>query len=247
MKKVFVYIIPLISSITFAQPKTPTSTTLKLSLQSTEGTNGCAVVWNSKQNLYYSIIAGNTVFPIDIFTATGKWKSSVESGVDNRGLWYNTKSGTLGGRSLDGDFVEWSLSDSGVPENFTTVASTDIDGQSVATFGAKGTIYIYQEGIIVKYSSKGKKTGTIRLPDDFNPDDYNMYSMGYTFVKNYELVLVNNANSTFDFYNLKGKRTGSVKLPNGAPYAENFRFSFANKIAWLFDADTRTWNGYKIF
>jgi hypothetical protein len=228
-----------------AQPKTPTSARLKLSLQSEDGTNGCAVVWNPKLRLYYSVIAGNASFPIDIFDESGKWKNVTNAGIDNRGMWFNAKSGRLNGHSYQGEIIEWELSGNGTPENTSILVETGPEGQSVATSG-KGLIYLYKEGVIEKYSAKGKKSGAINL-SDFNAEKYNAYSMGFTGVKGYEIVLLNLENTALDFFNLKGKRTASINLPGEVPYAENFRFSFANNYAWLYDVDTRTWSGYKVF
>jgi hypothetical protein len=247
MKRYLTGIALLFVLTAFAQPKTPSGVSIQLRLQSDEGTNGCAVAWNPKQKLYYTIIAGNEIYPIDIFDERGTWKNQKQSGVDARGLWYNSKSGKLGGRSFAGDLVEWNLSSSGEPQNFVVTGSIDMEGQQVTTLGAKGTMYVYKEGTIVKYSAKGKEEGSVILEADFNEETHNTYSMGFTGVKNYEFVLVNLTNTALEFFNLKGKRTATVNLPGEVPYAENFQFSFANNHVWLYDIDTRTWSGYKVF
>jgi hypothetical protein len=121
-----------------------------------------------------------------------------------------------------------------------------VEGQYVGVLG-KGYVYFYKEGAIEKYSTKGKKSGTIKLPSDFETEKYNTYAMGFSGVKGYEIVLLNLSSTSLEFYSLKGKRTATVSLPDDVPYAENFRFSFANGYAWLYDVDTRTWSGFKVF
>jgi hypothetical protein len=246
MKKILTGCAWLLIIAAFAQPKTPSGKPLKLELQSDEGTNGCAVVWNPEKKLYYTVIAGNVDFPIDVFSETGNWISTHESGVDNRGLWYNTKSGKLVARSYDGQLYSYSLKENGKPSE--PVQIKDEVGpadQNVGTF-LKGSVYYYSDGVINSISSKGKQKA-LQLAMSSDSENYNHYSMGVTGVKNYEFVVWNVTNSSLEFYNLKGKQTATVTLSGEIPEAENFRFSFANNRAWLYDVDSRTWTGYKVF
>lgn len=229
----------------WAQPKTPSGMPLKLSLQSMDGTNGCAVAWNPDKKLYYTVVAGNVDYPIDIFTEAGMWISSLKSGVDNRGLWYNSKSGRLEARSNDGQLYAYSFKENGEPINPEQIRDeVGPADQNVGTF-FKGLVYYYGAGIVTSISAKGKK---MRIPLTLAADNggYNRYSMGFTGVKNYEIVLHNYQNKNLEFYNLKGKKTSTISLPDEIPHAEQFRFSFANNCVWFYDVDTRTWSGYKI-
>jgi hypothetical protein len=230
----------------FAQPKTPSGVTLRLELQSEDGTNGCAVVWNPEKKLYYTVIAGNVDFPIDVFDASGKWLSTHESGVDNRGLWYNTKSGKLEARSYDGQLYAYTLKGNGKPNEPEQIKDeVGPADQNIGTF-MKGSVYYYSDGVVNVISSKGKQKA-IQLAMSSDYENYNHYSMGATGVKNFEFMVLNVASSSLEFYNVKGKQTAAVKLPGEIPVAENFRFSLANNHAWLYDAESRTWSGYKIF
>jgi hypothetical protein len=246
MKKFLTGLAWILIIAAFAQPKTPSGSPLKLSLQSEDGTNGCAVVWNPEKQLYYTVVAGNATFPIDVFSETGKWLSTHESGVDNRGLWYNTKSGKLEARSYDGGLYAYSLKENGKP-NTPELIKDEVGpaDQNVGTY-FKGSVYYYSDGVINSISSKGKQKA-LQLAMSSNYENYNHYSMGATGVKNYEFVVWNFTNRSLEFYNLKGKLTATVTLSGDIPEAENFRFSFANKRAWLYDVDSRTWTGYKVF
>lgn len=246
MKKFLTGIAWLLIIAAFAQPKTPSGVTLRLELQSEDGTNGCAVVWNPEKKLYYTVIAGNVDFPIDVFSETGKWLSTHESGVDNRGLWYNTKSGKLEARSYDGQVYAYKLKENGKPNEPEQIKDeVGPADQNVATF-YKGKVYYYGDGIVTSINSKGKKSYN-QLTMSVDDGGYNNYSMGYTGVKNYEIVLHNYMNKRLEFYNLKGQKTSTISLPDEIPEAESFRFSYANKRAWLYDVESRTWSGYKVF
>lgn len=246
MRKLLSGLFYLLLIAAYAQPKTPSGVTLRLSLQSEDGTNGCAVAWNPEKKLYYTIIAGNVEFPMDIFDANGQWLSTHLSGVDNRGLWFNTKTGKLQARSFDGQLFDYALKSNGNPNAPIQVKeNVGPSDQNIGTF-AKGTVYYYSDGVVNVVPSKGKpKAIQLAMPSDY--ESYNHYSMGATGVKNFEFVVWNVATGSLEFYNLKGKQTGTVKLPGEVPLAENFRFSFANNHAWLYDVDSRTWSGYKIF
>lgn len=236
----------IIMAASWAQPKMPVSASMTLTLQSTEGTNGCAVVWCPERQLYYTIIAGNTSYPIDRFNAQGAWVGQQASETDNRGLWFDQKRGKLMGRSLYGEIVEWALDAEGQVTNLKVVGTVQPDESQSVACGSNGLVYLYEQGVITKYSTKGKKLDVINLAMD-DTHRYNATSFGMTGVKGYEFVLMDVANAMVVFYNLNGKRTASLTLPASAPNIEQFRFSYANNMVWLFDAPARTWHGYKIF
>jgi len=246
MKNLLTVLFASTITISLAQPKTPEQISLSLKLNSTGGTNGCSVAWNPINKMYYAIIAGNIDYPIDIFDETGKWISKQVSGVDVRGIWFNPKTKKLEGKSNEGELFSWSIdSDGGLDEPQLVKESIGIDGQFVVSF-SKGFYFYHEEGVIKKVSAKGA-IDYIQLARPSEEDDYNTYGMGYTEVKNYEIVLFNRATSSLEFYNLKGDLTATVALPGYIPDMVRFRFSFANNMAWLFDTDERVWNGYKVF
>jgi hypothetical protein len=230
----------------WAQPSMPVSATITLTLQSTDGTNGCAVVWCPARQTYYTIMAGNSAYPIDRFNGQGKWLGQQASGTDNRGLWFDQKRDKLMGRSLYGELVEWVLDADGQITDPNVIGTVQPDESQSVACGSSGLVYLYNQGVITKYSTKGKKLDAVNLTMD-DASRFNATSFGITGIKDYEYVLMDVANGMLAFFNQKGKRTASLTLPASTPHIEKFRFSYTNEMVWLFDADARTWHGYKIF
>lgn len=246
MKSISIIIFWYACAISFAQPVTPRAISLQLKLKSTTGTNGNSVAWHPATKMYYTIIAGNADYPIDIFDERGTCIKSQESGIDNRGIWFNPKSKKLEGKTNDGQLFSWTIDETGELSNPKLIKeSIGIEGQFVVCFG-NGYYYYHEEGIVKKVSLKGKAT-SIQLARPSSEDQYNQYGMGYTSVKNYEIILLKPSSNTLEFYNLKGALTASIVLPGTFPDLEAFRFSYANKMVWLYDVEARVWSGYKVF
>lgn len=246
MKTILALLFAATLTTSFAQPITPDSVSLTLVLNSLDGTNGCSVAWNPINKMYYTIIAGNVDFPIDIFDEKGKWISEQVAGVDARGIWFNPKTKKLEGKSNDGQLFSWMIDSNGELNDPELIKEfIGIEGQFVVSF-SKGFYYYHEEGVVKMVNAKGD-IDNIQLARPSEDDDYNTYGMGYTEVKNYEIVLFNRATSSLEFYNLKGELTSTVALPGYIPDMVSFRFSFANNMAWLYDIDERVWSGYKVF
>ena len=82
-----------------AQAQTPLSTAiLDITLQCAGGTgNRTGIAFNPNQQLYYSVNAGNTSYPIETFDITGAQVSTVSQGFDYRGAWWNPNTSVLEG------------------------------------------------------------------------------------------------------------------------------------------------------
>ena len=78
-----------------------TGKTLTLQLKGSEGKNGNAVVYNSDKALYYASIAGNETYPLETFSESGENLFQGETGVDVRGVWYNSNSKNLEANCYD--------------------------------------------------------------------------------------------------------------------------------------------------
>ncbi len=235
----------------FSQTKTPTGYTVKLHLQSTAGTNGSVVTYNAAKGLYYTIIAGNADYPIDVFDANGNWKTYIDAGQDMRGLWYNTATNSLEGNNTDGDLYSWGLDSKGLPGNNPKSLYKNVPVQNLqcVDYNFNGMIYQYYEGMV--YSTSATKPGKMKKIElaiaSGEIENFSKYTMGYTGMAGYEIVLFNAETQSAAFFNKKGKFVNAVKLPEDAPAWSAFRFSYCNNMAWLYDADKRTWYGYKVF
>jgi hypothetical protein len=222
---------------------------LTLTFTSDEGTNGSAVVWDSERNIYYGVIAGNTSYPLEAFSKNGSPLFSSEAYIDVRGLWYNSKTKNLEGNGAgETGIFEIKTDATGMPES----ASVLIDGQfqpdfqSVGAFDSKKQlIYYFYDGMIHSYKRKnGKLAGSFEItncPKEF--EFINSSTLIFTGRKGEELGLLDIDRKVY-LFDLKGKYRATIELPGDAITNDLFRFSYANDRIWLYDVDSRTWNGY---
>lgn len=249
-----------------AQPPVKTlKQVMTLEMPGESGTNGATVVWNPVQKKYYSSFAGNTSYPMAVFSPTGKLLSdpSLETGFDTRGLWYNSVTKSLEGNGY-GDFgwVRYPLGVTGMPgdpEVFVEEKSQP-DDQSVGAFDViRKQVVFLSEGTLYFYSSKGEPqdlTITLSLDGSQEGDElsggddgpfskYNSTTVCYTGIANAEYAILNVEDMKIELYNRKGAKTRSFTLPDDAPIQDMFNFAYANSTWWLFNPATRTWTGYK--
>ena len=223
---------------------------VQLRIDALNGTNGSAVAWDSKRKVYYAVIAGNADFPLEQFTEAGEFLLGSTALTDTRGLWYNPKTKTLEGNAAgelglfkhqlgtDGDAVATEVLFPG---------QNQPDFQSVGAINPKKQeIYFYYDDVFYRYSRKyGTVKASIMLygyPAD--PADLNTTTVIFTGRKGEELgVLDHQANKVY-LFNLKGTYSATVQLPNDAISFKMFRFSYANGKIWLYDTQSRSWQGY---
>jgi len=218
MKKLFSFIALLLFFVqAFSQTKTPTGYTVKLQLRSTAGTNGSAVTYNATSGLYYTIIAGNEDYPIDVFDASGNWQTYITAGQDMRGFWYNSTNNTLEGNNTKGELYAWGLNSRGIPGSNPKSLYKNVPVQNLqcVDYNFNDIIYQYYNGVV--YSTSANKPGKMKKIKlaiaSGEIENYSSYSMGYTGVAGYEIVLLNGATQSVVFFNKKGKFVNTVKLP----------------------------------
>jgi len=170
---------------------------LKLVMQMDGGNNGANVAYNPEKKLYYAVYAGNAEYPLETFDARGTSLSQTEAGNDMRGLWYNSKTGTLEGNCYaDGGIVKLYIDDLGYATGEASAIfkgdNHQPDDQAVGVYDGKKEILFYSSGLVSGYSRKnGKLTKTLvfpMLPVDVN--DMNWSTMIYTGVKDMEIGLL---------------------------------------------------------
>ncbi len=246
-----------ISFQSFAQTELRETARLKTSLTLTMdgGTNGTSVAFNPLEKVYYTVIAGNESFPIEMFDLKGNSVSGTSAGIDVRGMWWNPKTKSLeaNGYSELGYFRMDVNSENALLGTATELVSgmNQPSEQSVGAFDpTKQQVLFYNEGIVSNYSLKdgkaGKKPLSLDIPVDFM--DLNSTTLIYTGVKGFEYGLLNYTYGEVLFFTRKGgKYAGSVVLPENAPLYDFFRFSYSNGLVWLFNAELREWYGYEVF
>lgn len=252
MKKLISTIsILLLFAAAYSQTTTPKGYAVKLVLQSTAGTNSSAVTYNSDKGMYYTIIAGNADYPIDVFDVRGVWQTSITAGQDMRGMWYNATTNSLEGNNTDGELYSWGLNSNGQPSGSARSLNKNmtLPVKQCVGFSNGASIFYYNNGAV--YSTSASNPGKMKklklAMQSYEIENYNEYTMGYSGVAGHEIVLLNYSTQSAAIFNKKGKFVTAVKLPEDTPAGNAFRFSYCNSMAWLYDADARTWYGYRIF
>jgi hypothetical protein len=231
------------------QPKA----SFELCFQSSSGTNASAVTYDPASNRYFSCIAGNSVFPLEVFDGKGQNIYQTECGSDMRGLWWNPKTKQLEGNGYSSvGIVGLLLDGSGFPSlGNTTIfdgTSHQPEGNSCGVYDGKKVIWYYSSGSFYMYSRKsGNSMKSIMLSGDVNLESINTTSMIYTGIKGMELGLLDfEAKKVLLFNKKTGALSAEIKLPSSAVTNYSFRFAFANKHVFLYDTESRCWTAYQI-
>ena len=232
-----------------------TGKTLTLQLKGTEGKNGNAVVYNPDKDLYYATIAGNADYPLETFSENGENLYQGETGIDVRGVWYNSKTKNLEANCYDAIGYYVIKTDS---RGYAGTGTEEIlPGRNQPSANACGNIdrkanqvLFYHSGSIVGYEREtGQKSDMsiyLNLPTKI--DNINTTAFIYTGKKKMEIGLLNFEHKEVYLFNIKsGEHTATVKLPIESITHNRFRFGYANGYIFLFDVEARKWTGYQIF
>jgi hypothetical protein len=225
---------------------------LNLHFEQESGTNASSVTYNPTAQLYYSLIAGNEDYPLEVFNMDGINVYQTNAGRDMRGLWWNSKSNLLEGNCYgDGGIISFPLNDKSLPTIGAQIlyagGNHQIGENNCGVYDSKKkqTLY-YRDGIVYKYK-KGKQVGSLNLAV-YNLENINSLSMIYTGVKSMEYGVLDFQNKKVYLFSSKtGKRTATITLPSDAVTHSHFRFSYANNYVFLYDVEKRSWVGFKIF
>lgn len=257
MNKLLLVLCLVTTMFTTAQsPLMNSNCDITLTVQGEDGTNGVSVAYNPSTQLYYTVFAGNSAYPIEVHSSSGTSIASQEVGFDVRGMWYNPSTKSLQGISYDnqGGFEIKLNTDGTIKGSVATSFSYGMEGQTVATYAAKKKAIMFVEGNTVYFFKPGKsKSKTLTLsPTDMNTT-LNTNGPMYTGVKNYEIALFEAETMTVHLFSASsGKETGKVVLKAGScdpvdDVPTYFKVSYANDRVFLFDTESRTWTGYKLF
>lgn len=228
---------------------------MKFQMLGDGGRNGTAVVYNPEMNLYYGAMAGNADFPLETFSYKGENLFQSRTFNDMRGMWWNPREGTLEGNCYaDGGIVSIGIDENGYAGTGNMVVFSGSHQPWEHSCGTldpkKKEILYYHQGYIYGYSRKdGTKTDTylmLDLPADDGSINYS--TLIFTAHKKMELgVLDVDAGKVYLFNRKDGSHTGTISLPSDAQLYEGFNFAYANDHIFLFDQDTRSWTGYRVF
>jgi len=218
-----------------------------------DGTNGSGVAYNSDIKLYYTVIAGNAEFPLEVFEENGENVYTASAGVDCRGLWYNKSTKTLEANVYQGGLYKIIISEEGIP---TGQIAAVFDGgeqpysNSCAEYNFKsGKLLYYYSGTVYTANRKnGKIESKIKLELPCNIEDINTTSIIYTGYKGMEIGILNCGQWKLYLFNLKdGSLKATVNIPDYMTVDCAFMFDFANDYAFFYNVNDRIWSGIKIF
>ncbi len=235
-----------------AQPAATALPDISYEFRQESGTNAAVVLFDPVRKLYYTVIAGNSEFPLESFNERGEAKGQYMAGMDTRGLWYNPKTAALEGNAYGdaGTFLHIMTGDGGVSGDVKMIYEgvSPPDDQCVGAYDnkLKKIVYFFEGSLFFASPKNGKMKNPFALQLSVGAGDYNFTTVAYTGKENFEFALLN-LYGKVEFYNRKGKLTASTQLPETAPLPDSFRFSFANDRVWLYSIDNRTWNSYKVF
>lgn len=234
--------------------KTTAVKQITLAMQGDYGTNGCAVTYNTQQQIYYACFAGNTSYPLETFNLSGDHLSETTTGYDARGLWYSPKRKRLEGNSYDGTGLYFKNLDSkGLPTGEPILTKSSIVMPMSQSIGAydekKDRVVCYDGGKIYFYKAKNfKSKGTLTLNSSSGFSFFTQYASIWTGIKGYEIGLFDFYNNKLYLFNAKsGNIAASVSIPLDYEHQGFFNISYCNNTFWTFDIDSREWTGWKIW
>jgi len=233
---------------------TPAASTIQsMTLTATPQTeNRSGLAFNPLLGLYYSVNAGSAGYPIDTYDETGILVSTVTSGFDYRGAWWDPVGQRLLGNGYNNlGIFEQSLDPvTGFPLGAGTVvlASNQPDAQSIGDLDpdASEIIYFFDGSIHRFAAATHAALGTIAitgLPVAFS--SINSNTIMYIGCQGHEYGLYDYSNRRVLYVNkATGAYSGSTQLPANAPARSSFGLSYANGKVWLFEAGQ--WLGYDL-
>ena len=233
------------------------------------GTRGAGVCWNPLTQKYYAAFAGNTGFPMGVFTAAGKIISgdTLATMEDIRGIWYDAAINKIMANGYnDIGWINYELDKAGIPTHYyykylgmnqpneQSVGAYDnkmkrvlfLDGSRVMLYAGNSNMFVAVTDSVQIYWGRKKTEGAGDNEDALEVNqDYNSNVVA-TGITNAEFGFLNTANKQIELYSYQGGYLQQVlKLPETAPVEASFNFAFCNGTYWLFDIANRKWIGYK--
>ncbi len=246
----------LIGNMAWAQsPLAKAALAFTYTFSSSDGTNASAVTYVPGPNVYITCIAGNSNYPLEVFNREGKTISTAGAGIDLRGIWYNPATNSLEGNCAGEEgWFSTPLNAQGIPSgDWSLIRQGQLqpDFQSVMSYitPKKKLVTITADN---SFSFWGRKNGKEKVCFQHGtPGDtdwyFNPYSAAYTGNDAFPLAVLELNGEQILYFSLKGQYLGATKIDGGLPEMDGFRFSFANRNAFVYDESARTWSAYRVF
>lgn len=230
---------------------------IMLTIQGEGGKNGNGVAYNPMLKYYFTSIAGNPDFPIDVFTEDGEFVTYTFANADLRGFYYNPEYDLIEGATYsDHDIVSYIFNEDGdMDEGDPVTELTNLEAnEDNACFNIdlQNKVYISYNPVddkVYQYNmdsgKKNKKTITLKIPKD--GDNINYTSIIYVDIKGGAYGLLNYMKKQVYLFNPKnGKLIATIQLPKEVKPDNAFNFAYTNNRIFIFDTVERIWTSYKI-
>jgi hypothetical protein len=227
---------------------------ITLQCDNTQGqTNRSGVAYNPNFNLYYSVDAGSSGYPIETFDASGAPVADIPQGFDYRGLWWNPNTNKLDGNEYNGSAVSsQNLDGSGYPLGTTTLifvgAQPDIQSDGDYDYTSNEIVY-YNNGQYHRYDGTTNAfIGTVTITGlPVTTSNLNDNTAFYTGCSGKEYGMYDYVLKAFYFIDkATGAYVSTSTLPVSAPAAAQFQASYANGKLWLFNTTDYKWYSYEV-
>jgi len=228
-----------------------------MTLTSSEGGTGnrSGLAYSPLFDLYYSVNAGSSSYPIDVYDADGEMVYNEASNFDYRGAWYNPENGQIEGNGYGSlGLASQNLNIiTGIPTGSVTpiLAAAQPDAQSCGDLNTSNNeIVYYHNGSIHRYDREDNSlisSHTITgLPNELANMNTNTviytgcptYEYGVYHRINQELYLINSVNFIV---------SAIVELPIDAPTEQSFKMAYTNNLFWLYQPSVSQWWSYDLF
>jgi hypothetical protein len=205
--------------------------------------------------MYFTVIAGNSDYPLEGFDENGKSTYSNYVGVDSRGMWYNTKTKKLEINQIgEAGWASIKFNSAMTSHEAKQIKTGQFQPgmHSCGTYypPMKSVIFFNQDNSSIDFYNYKNPDKMTSLKLEFKTDFAELYNetfIGYTGKKGYEFALFNAEMNMLVYFDTNGQETATTQLPlNPAPQSF-LLFSYANDRAFLYDTETRTWTAYKVF
>lgn len=230
---------------------------MKVVIPDGSGTNAASIAWNPKNKTYYTCYAGNSTFPLYMFSKKGKITNTMTTRIDTRGFWFNENQNRLEGTAWNGagygpGYFYRTVDKKGVPGEDQYVkfpSMQEVPDYCIPAYDKDRDELVYiDQNFITRFSHKdGSEVGSVnlKLPSGVSWEDINMTTVIYTGKKGEEYgVLDFVVGKVYLFDMTSGNVTKTVTLPAEAPDPHYYCFAYANGMFWTYSTLSRTWYAY---
>ncbi|MEA3461199.1 MAG: T9SS type A sorting domain-containing protein [Bacteroidota bacterium] len=227
-------------------------TDLSLEASATGTTNRSALAYNPLKGVYYSVNAGSGSYYVDSYSANGELLGSVVSGFDYRGAWWNPLLFTFEGNGYSSAGIYSRTIDpftgAATAGGSIVAANTQPDVQSVGDLDTANYELIYHyDGNIFRYSRLDDQLQGSAVISGLPPGTVlNTWTAFYTGIEDMEYGMYDYANLRCVFLNRLSEYVGHSQLPATAFPASTVNITWANRLFWVFDADSTKWFSYEV-